>query len=272
MGQCVDVAKQRQFMFVTPTLQKQSNYNKREETRAFSLYILYFFFLVFPFSFANNFYIHTYQYSKMSLTPEMTLGQPKSGKRKPGLRLTSKHLQPASSSSPSPNSSSSYLGTSQSNSRFREQIGNIVNGNNANGENYSSQPVEEEETSLAASYLQSTQPPSLSQQHHHHQQQQQQDIKNQDIPVLREAPLPPPSINTSQQVLEPNSHFMELKAEDLETLSRLGEGAAGTVRKVLHKPTQLVMAKKVCFVLFFLLAMEVRCGVAKCFNMIVYFH
>lgn len=175
----------------------------------------------------------------MSLTPEMALGQPKSGKRKPGLRLTSKHLQPASSSSPSPNSSSSYLGTSQSNTRFREQIGNIVNGNN--GENYSSQPAEEEETSLAASYLQSTLPPSLS------QQQQQQDIKNQDIPVLREAPLPPPSINTSQQVLEPNSHFMELRAEDLETLSRLGEGAAGTVRKVLHRPTQLVMAKKVCF-------------------------
>ncbi|KAI8098055.1 kinase-like domain-containing protein [Gilbertella persicaria] len=37
---------------------------------------------------------------------------------------------------------------------------------------------------------------------------------------------------------------MELKVEDLETLSRLGEGAAGTVRKVKHKPTQLVMAKK----------------------------
>jgi hypothetical protein len=38
---------------------------------------------------------------------------------------------------------------------------------------------------------------------------------------------------------------MEMKAEDLETLSRLGEGAAGTVRKVLHKPTGLIMAKKV---------------------------
>ncbi|KAI8970416.1 kinase-like domain-containing protein [Mycotypha africana] len=37
---------------------------------------------------------------------------------------------------------------------------------------------------------------------------------------------------------------MEVKAEDLQTLSRLGEGAAGTVRKVLHKPTQLIMAKK----------------------------
>ncbi|KAG1427378.1 hypothetical protein G6F58_001054 [Rhizopus delemar] len=37
---------------------------------------------------------------------------------------------------------------------------------------------------------------------------------------------------------------MEIKVQDLETLSRLGEGAAGTVRKVLHKPTQLIMAKK----------------------------
>jgi mitogen-activated protein kinase kinase len=38
---------------------------------------------------------------------------------------------------------------------------------------------------------------------------------------------------------------MEVKVEDLETLERLGEGAAGTVRKVLHKPTNIIMAKKV---------------------------
>ncbi|ORE06736.1 Protein kinase C signaling pathway involved MAPKK protein [Rhizopus azygosporus] len=37
---------------------------------------------------------------------------------------------------------------------------------------------------------------------------------------------------------------MDIKVQDLETLSRLGEGAAGTVRKVLHKPTQIIMAKK----------------------------
>lgn len=153
-------------------------------------------------------------------------GSAKAGKRKPGLRLTSKHLQPASES-PSPNSSS-YLGTSQSNTRFREQIGNIVNGSS---ENYDSNAKEEEETSLAASYLAAS-------------NNSTQDIKNGDIPVLREPPLPP-SINT-QRIEPTTTHtFMEIKAEDLETLSRLGEGAAGTVRKVLHKPTQLVMAKKV---------------------------
>ncbi|GAA5798485.1 hypothetical protein MFLAVUS_002027 [Mucor flavus] len=159
----------------------------------------------------------------MSFTPELTLGLPKGGKRKPGLRLTSKHLQPASSS-PSPNSSS-YIGTSQSNTRFREQIGNIVNGGT---ENYDSNPAEEEETSLAASYLAAS---------------TNTDLKNTEIPVLREPPLPP-SINT-QRIEPTTTHtFMEINVEDLDTLSRLGEGAAGTVRKVLHKPTQLVMAKK----------------------------
>lgn len=141
----------------------------------------------------------------------------KANKRKPGLRLTSKHLQPANAS-PSPNSSSQ-----SSNSRFKEQIGNIVNGGGHHTDNY----VEEEETSLAAVYLQST----------------NQDLKNANIPVLREPPLPPP---VDEPMTEASgSHFMEMKVEDLETLSRLGEGAAGTVRKVLHKPTQMIMAKKV---------------------------
>lgn len=163
--------------------------------------------------------------------PAAAAAAAKAGKRKPGLRLTSKHLQPASES-PSPNSSS-YLGTSQSNTRFREQIGNIVNGSS---ENYDgSNAKEEEETSLAASYLAASNNNNNSSTH---------DIKNGDIPVLREPPLPP-SINT-QRIEPTTTHtFMEIKAEDLETLSRLGEGAAGTVRKVLHKPTQLVMAKKV---------------------------
>lgn len=39
--------------------------------------------------------------------------------------------------------------------------------------------------------------------------------------------------------------FMEIKANDLETLEKLGEGAAGTVCKVRHKPTNIIMAKKV---------------------------
>lgn len=38
---------------------------------------------------------------------------------------------------------------------------------------------------------------------------------------------------------------LELKPEDFQILEKLGEGAAGTVRKVLYKPTGLIMAKKV---------------------------
>ncbi|KAL0095097.1 kinase-like domain-containing protein [Phycomyces blakesleeanus] len=37
---------------------------------------------------------------------------------------------------------------------------------------------------------------------------------------------------------------MEVKASELDTMERLGEGAAGTVRKVLHRPTNRIMAKK----------------------------
>lgn len=38
----------------------------------------------------------------------------------------------------------------------------------------------------------------------------------------------------------------KLCADTLQDLGRLGEGASGEVRKVLHKPSGLVMAKKVC--------------------------
>lgn len=37
----------------------------------------------------------------------------------------------------------------------------------------------------------------------------------------------------------------KLCAETLQDLGRLGEGASGEVRKVLHKPSGLIMAKKV---------------------------
>jgi hypothetical protein len=125
-------------------------------------------------------------------------------KKKPGLRLTPKHLE--ASSTPSPTN------------HFREQIGNIMVNDDYDQSNYYCD--EEQETSLAASYLaQSTAKP----------------VRNQNIPVLREASKPPVV----------NSSFMEVKVEDLETLERLGEGAAGTVRKVLHKPTNIIMAKKV---------------------------
>lgn len=133
--------------------------------------------------------------------------EPKAGKRKPGLRLTSKHLQ----TDTPPNNTTG----ASSNSNFREQIGNIVH-----GESGYQAPVIEQETSLAASFL----------------------AQNNQQPT--QAPLQRPS-TTSVVQDEQSTHFMEMKAEDLETLSRLGEGAAGTVRKVLHKPTGLIMAKKV---------------------------
>jgi mitogen-activated protein kinase kinase len=40
---------------------------------------------------------------------------------------------------------------------------------------------------------------------------------------------------------------LDISPGALQDLGRLGEGASGEVRKVLHKPTGLVMAKKVSF-------------------------
>ncbi|CAO3609309.1 unnamed protein product [Cunninghamella blakesleeana] len=49
--------------------------------------------------------------------------------------------------------------------------------------------------------------------------------------------------NNNNPEIDPNIPH-DVQAKDLEILKRLGEGAAGTVRKVLHKPTNLIMAKK----------------------------
>ncbi|KAI9302454.1 kinase-like domain-containing protein [Cunninghamella echinulata] len=73
---------------------------------------------------------------------------------------------------------------------------------------------------------------------HHYQQQQNQYNSNK--------------YNNNQYNNNNNNNNPELdptiphdvQAKDLEILQRLGEGAAGTVRKVLHRPTGLIMAKK----------------------------
>ncbi|KAI9253948.1 kinase-like domain-containing protein [Phascolomyces articulosus] len=129
--------------------------------------------------------------------------------------------------------------------------------------------------SLAAVYL-------AAAKEQQNQQQQSQSRRNQHIPVLREAPRPPlgpPAVGSVASRYYPgdnvknnttpasssasssssssatttstentdsndNSQFMEMKPEDLDIIKLLGEGAAGTVRKVLHKPTGLIMAKK----------------------------
>lgn len=39
----------------------------------------------------------------------------------------------------------------------------------------------------------------------------------------------------------------DMKSDDFENKRKLGEGAAGTVWQVMHKPSNLIMAKKVKF-------------------------
>ncbi|KAL1931273.1 hypothetical protein VTP01DRAFT_10410 [Rhizomucor pusillus] len=133
---------------------------------------------------------------------------------------------------------------------------------------------DDEEESLAAAFLQQARIQSNN--------TFVEDKRKNSIPVLREAPEPPPpssnghhpystaavsyssvtstpaasyssssstssstSSTTADNNAETNSNFMEIKPEDLETIKQLGEGSAGTVTKVLHKPTNLIMAKKV---------------------------
>lgn len=283
----------------------------------------------------------------------------KGNKRRPGLKLSFEHLQtpPATSLDVDP--------STLQNNTFREQVGNIVSGNHSSrpaapAEN-SANPVQlpvrrtypgcgeddeddDGEDSLAAAYLQQQQQASPSQQQQQEEQQQQEQYQSQPsrknpIPVLRDAPRPPPgpppvgsvaaryygnavgrqqtkqslsppqlqlqnlsispsstlsssssssslhhpsqhrnpsalphlnttssssssdssassSSSTSSSTSE-DGHFMDIKPEDLDTIKHLGEGAAGTVRKVLHRPTNLIMAKKVmnstCFSCLFLL-------------------
>jgi mitogen-activated protein kinase kinase len=38
---------------------------------------------------------------------------------------------------------------------------------------------------------------------------------------------------------------LDLRAEDLKTIERLGAGNGGTVSRVMHIPTKTIMAKKV---------------------------
>lgn len=52
---------------------------------------------------------------------------------------------------------------------------------------------------------------------------------------------------TRTDTLEIGLEFkVDLRNEDLEFIKELGAGNGGTVSKVLHTPTKVVMAKKVC--------------------------
>lgn len=55
-------------------------------------------------------------------------------------------------------------------------------------------------------------------------------------------------LNEQMATLELGVEFkLDLRAEDLKTVERLGAGNGGTVSKVMHIPTKTIMAKKVCF-------------------------
>lgn len=61
----------------------------------------------------------------------------------------------------------------------------------------------------------------------------------------RQATSPPPRLDPSAELDEEPEEEVEIDPADLQVLRSLGEGAGGEVMKVLHKPTGLVMAKKV---------------------------
>src|SRR5690242_8938112 len=66
------------------------------------------------------------------------------------------------------------------------------------------------------------------------------------------APTPPPTLeapshrDSEHAQLEIGIEFnLDLRPEDLEVIKDLGSGNGGTVSKVMHKPTNTIMARKV---------------------------
>ena len=56
-------------------------------------------------------------------------------------------------------------------------------------------------------------------------------------------------ISEQMATLELGVEFkLDLRAEDLKTIERLGAGNGGTVSKVMHIPTKTIMAKKVALI------------------------
>jgi len=62
-------------------------------------------------------------------------------------------------------------------------------------------------------------------------------LSNISTSSLNGAEIPPTENPNTRQ-------YGELKPEEFDNIKKLGEGASGTVMKVLHKPSNLVMAKK----------------------------
>lgn len=53
----------------------------------------------------------------------------------------------------------------------------------------------------------------------------------------------------------------DMKSDDFENKRKLGEGAAGTVWQVMHKPSNLIMAKKVSSIFVICKSWLLRCTI-----------
>lgn len=82
--------------------------------------------------------------------------------------------------------------------------------------------------------------------HHHHVPVSSTTTSTSTSNATPVSPFSSSSSSSASDANDPDgSHCMDIKTEDLEVIKLLGEGAAGTVRKVLHRPTGRIMAKKV---------------------------
>lgn len=82
--------------------------------------------------------------------------------------------------------------------------------------------------------------------HHHHVPVSSTTTSTSTSNATPVSPFSSSSSSSASDANDPDgSHCMDIKTEDLEVIKLLGEGAAGTVRKVLHRPSGRIMAKKV---------------------------
>ena len=68
-------------------------------------------------------------------------------------------------------------------------------------------------------------------------------LKNISNLALDDSQLPRTQLNDKSVRKDSKYEFAD---EDLQELQKLGQGSGGSVYKVLHKPTGIVMARKVC--------------------------
>lgn len=77
------------------------------------------------------------------------------------------------------------------------------------------------------------------------QQQQQQDVKGVSVSVFGRERLRTHSIESSGKLKISAEQHWDFTAEDLKDLGEIGRGAYGSVNKMVHKPSNQIMAVKV---------------------------